>query len=445
MTAVDQSRDAELIGRVRDGAAAVDAPGLAVGIIHEGTERTFFQGVTSVANPLPVDEQTQFLIGSNTKPFTATAMMRLVETGRVSLAAPVRRYIPDLRLKDQEAAEALTVGNLLNHTSGFNGDLWCESCGDGDDALARYVEQLIDQEQDFKLGSNVVYNNAAFSLAGRVIEVVTGKTYEAALRQLILDPLELHDTLFEPRLIMSRRFAAGHVRNGDSNEVVSPWNLPRSSNPAGGLCSTVVDQLKWASFNLGDGRAASGEQLLSADTMRLMQTPAVSAIGIGAIGISWMIKDLDGVRVVSHGGGAAGQSMGFTFVPERGFALTLLCNTEFGTSFGLEVMRWALARYLGLEERVAAESALDGQSLEPYLGRYSSMGQGLEITREGDRTMARAKVLGKTMMEIEVAIMPGDRLLVLTGGFKGQDAQFVRAKDGGIEGLKLGRYMKRQR
>ena len=443
--AIDEGRDAELRERVRAGAASVDAPGVAVGIVHDGSERTYFQGVTSVDNPLPVDERTHFLIGSNTKPYTATAMMRLVEAGSVRLETPVRTYIPDLRLQDEAAAAAVTVGNLLNHTSGWNGDLWAEEAGQGDDALARYVERLAGQKQDFELGSSVVYNNSAFSLAGRVIEVVTGRVFEAALQELVLDPLGLKETLFDPRLIMPRRFAAGHTKLGDRNEVVTPWNLARSSNPSGGLCSTVMDQLRWARFHMGDGRTPAGEQLLRQETMWAMQTPTASAVGIGSIGISWMIKEIDGVRIVSHGGGVAGQSMGFTMVPERGFAITILCNTELGTSFGLTTVSWALERYLGLEERVAADAALEGEALAPYLGKYSSTGQGLEITREGERVVARARLLGKTMMEIEIAILPGDRLLVLTGGFRGQDAQFVRAGDGSIDGLKLGRYMKRQR
>jgi CubicO group peptidase (beta-lactamase class C family) len=445
MTAVDQVVDSELQERIREGAASVDAPGVAVGMIHQGSEGTYFQGVTSVNNPLPVDAMTHFLIGSNSKPFTATAMMRLVEAGKVRLEDPVRTYLPDLRLQDETTAAAVTVGNLLNHTSGWNGDLWAEEPGEGDDALERYAALLVRQEQDFALGSNVVYNNAAFNLAGRVIELVTGHVFEQAMRALVLDPLGLDETLYDPRQIMPRRFAAGHTKGGDHNEVVRPWNLPRSSNPAGGLCSTVGDQLRWARFHLGDGRAPSGERLLTPENMRLMQTPAVSAVGIGSIGISWMIKEVGGLRVVSHGGGAAGQSMGFTMVPERGFALTILCNTELATSFGLSTMQWALEHYLGLAETVQAETALTGEELRPYLGKYISIGQGLEISREGERTMARAKLLGKTMMEIEVAILPHDRLLVLTGGFKGQDAQFVRGQDGAIDGLKLGRYMKRQR
>src|SRR5712672_2696898 len=81
-----------------------DVPGVAVGVWAEGREVFACQGVTSIDNPLPVDQDTLFVIGSVTKTFTATAIMRLVEAGRVELDAPVRRYVPALRPPDEEAA-----------------------------------------------------------------------------------------------------------------------------------------------------------------------------------------------------------------------------------------------------------------------------------------------------------------------------------------------------
>jgi CubicO group peptidase (beta-lactamase class C family) len=108
---------------------------------HGGREVFASHGVTSVENPLPVTQRTLFLIASVTKTFTATAVMRLVADGKIALDAPVRRYVPELVLADERAADQVTVLNLLNHTSGLDwgviGDF-----GEGDDALARYVSAL---------------------------------------------------------------------------------------------------------------------------------------------------------------------------------------------------------------------------------------------------------------------------------------------------------------
>ena len=94
-------------------------PGVAVGVWADGQETYACHGVTSVDNPLPVDRDTLYVLGSVTKTYTATALMRLVAEGRVELDAPVRRYVPELVLADERAAAEITVLNLLNHTSGL--------------------------------------------------------------------------------------------------------------------------------------------------------------------------------------------------------------------------------------------------------------------------------------------------------------------------------------
>ena len=150
-------------------------PGVALGLLVDGAEHTMCFGVTSVESSLPVDEHTLFQIGSTTKTITATAVMRLVEQGRADPDAPVRSYLPDLALSDLQTATQVTVRHLLNHTAGWLGDFF-EHTGDGDDALGRYVAALSRLPQITPLGSVWSYNNAAFNVAGRVIEAVTGTT-----------------------------------------------------------------------------------------------------------------------------------------------------------------------------------------------------------------------------------------------------------------------------
>src|ERR1051326_3498675 len=113
-------------------------PGVAVGVFADGMEVYACHGVTSVDNPLPVDQDTLFVVASITKPFTATTLMRLVAAGKVELAAPVRRYVPEFRVKDEQAADLITVVHLLNHTAGLDWRV-SASTGEGDDALARVV------------------------------------------------------------------------------------------------------------------------------------------------------------------------------------------------------------------------------------------------------------------------------------------------------------------
>ncbi|HWL66723.1 MAG TPA: serine hydrolase domain-containing protein, partial [Actinomycetota bacterium] len=196
----------ELQNRVKELSEELAVPGVAVGVLIDGQEHYAFHGVTGIESPLEVDANTLFQFGSTGKTFTATAIMRLVERGDVDLDAKVRKYVPDLKLKDESVAENVTILHLLNHTAGWSGDLM-ENTGDGDDAIAKYVAKMVDIEQVTPLGATASYNNAALSLAGLVIEKVTGQTYEQAMKELIFEPLGLSNMYFFPSEIMTRRFA----------------------------------------------------------------------------------------------------------------------------------------------------------------------------------------------------------------------------------------------
>src|SRR5579872_1847982 len=220
-------------------ASELNVPGVAVGIVIDGHAEQAFHGVTSIENPLEVNAETLFQYGSTGKTFTSTAIMRLVQDGKIDLDAPVRTYVPELRLKDEQVAEKVTVLQLLNHTAGWQGDLM-EDMGSGDDCLAKYVERMATIEQVTPLGESVSYNNASLSLAGRVIEKVTEKSYEQAMQELVFKPLGLDHCFFFPTDVMTRRFAVGHNQGKDDEiKVARPWALPRAVNPAGGITGNL--------------------------------------------------------------------------------------------------------------------------------------------------------------------------------------------------------------
>src|SRR5688500_10311245 len=150
-TTVLQQRHEELAERIAEAAERLQVPGVVAGILLDGEEDYVSHGVTSIANPLPVDEATLFQIGSTTKTYTGTAIMMLVEQGRIDLNAAVRAYLPDSKLKDESTAANVTVLHLLNHTAGWGGDFEVDT-GYGDDALAKLVGRLVEVEQESPLG-----------------------------------------------------------------------------------------------------------------------------------------------------------------------------------------------------------------------------------------------------------------------------------------------------
>jgi CubicO group peptidase (beta-lactamase class C family) len=438
-------------------ATELEVPGVSVGVVHDGEEHYAYAGVTSVENPLPVDETTLFQFGSTGKTYTATALMRLVEQGRVDLEAPVRTYVPELRLKDEDVASRVTVLHLLNHTAGWEGDLM-EDMGNGDDSLQKYVERMATIEQVSPLGETVSYNNASLSLAGRVIEKATGSTYEKAIGELLLTPLGMSSTWFFPTDVMTRRFAAGHNRNENGEVLVArPWAIPRSSNPAGGMSATAKDQLAWARFHLGDGTAADGTRVLELSTLKRMQQATAespgSAIG-DAVGISWLLSEVAGVPVVAHGGTTNGQHSEFKLVPDRAFGLISMTNCgPNGPQFNDKIWAWALEHYLGLVAVEPEPVRLPDAELSPYTGRFETIAAVVELTPHEGRLSAQvtikpamAAVLresGEDVPEqppILLAILAGhpDRYVVDEGDAKGMKGYFSRAADGSVDGVHLG-------
>lgn len=439
-------------------AAELEVPGVAVGVLHDGEEHYAYTGITSLENPLPVDETTLFQFGSTGKTYTATAMMRLVEQGKVDLDAPVRTYVPELELKDEDVARRVSVLQLFNHSAGWEGDLM-DDTGPGDDALARYVARMATIEQVSPLGASVSYNNASLSLAGRVIEKVTGTTYEKAVAELVLEPLGMTDTFFFPGDVMSRRFVVGHTRHEDGRITVArPWPMPRGNAPAGGMSATARDQLAWARFHLGDGSAADGTRLLQPQTVARMQQPTMemrgSALG-DAVGISWLLGEVGGTRTVGHGGTTNGQYSDFSMVPDRGFAVTSLANCgPNGSELNHRVVAWALENYLGLVEADPEPVDLSDAELAPYTGRYETIAASVHVTAGAGRLRAAvtvkpamAAVLREAGEEVPEEQPPyvlalladaPDQYVVDEGPAKGMKGYFSRAADASVDGVHLG-------
>lgn len=450
MTETKQTIDlqAELSRRATEHAV----PGVAVAVLHDGEEHYAFHGVTSIENPLDVDENTLFQSGSTGKTYTGTAIMRLVEQGKVDLSERVKTYVPELKLKDPDAEQNVTVLQLLNHTAGWSGDL-LDWTGDGDDALARYVELMADLEQVTALGKAFSYNNASLSLAGRVIEMVTGQTFEQAMKELVFEPIGLENSYFFPNEVMTRRFAVGHTEKPDGKlEVARPWALPRGGNPAGGISTTVGDLIRWARFHMGDGTGADGKQVLSRATLEKMKQPTFDihggALGEG-IGISWFLRDVDGVGIVGHGGNTVGQNCTFEMVPEKDLAVAILTNR--GTKLDEELQRWILEAYVGVIVRDPEPVKLDDAKLAEYVGTYETIAVVCRVTASDGGLVLDTEVRPEVWAKISDGEMPkqepfelgmlpgdGDGYVVTSGEAKGMRGYFARDASGAIEAVHIG-------
>ena len=351
-------------------------PGVAVGLLHGGERHVVCGGVTHVDHPLPVDATTRYQIASLTKPFTAAALLRLVDRGLVDLERPVRDSLPELRLPREEWTGRVRVRDLLTHTGGWQGDRFFVR-PTREPTLEALVAEFADNEQLTPPGTHWSYNNAGFSVAGRLIEVTTGTPFDAALRELVLDPLGLAHSCLRADEAIHRRVAAPHLVARDG-PVFLPgggwqpgWELQPLDWPAGGLISCVEDLLDWARFHLGDGRAPDGTRLLEAETLHCMQRETGPAGGDDdAMGLAWLLRDLGGVRFFGHTGSTVGYLSQILMQRERDFALVILTNSVNDEGFRRDLIEQVLAFALGLDVR-------DPEPLAPqpdpgeYLGRFA--------------------------------------------------------------------------
>ncbi|GHO58174.1 serine hydrolase domain-containing protein [Ktedonobacter robiniae] len=429
-------------------------PGVAVGVWADGKEISACHGVTSVDNPLPIDQNTLFALGSITKSFTATTLIHLVAEGKVELSAPVRRYLPEFQLKDPQAAENITVLNLLNHTSGLDWRVNVDT-GEGDDALQRYVAKMAEVDLIAPLGSRVSYSQAGYNLLGRLIENVTGVAFEQAVAQLLFEPLGLSHSFFARDDIMTRRFAVGHDRAQDGVlSIARPWRHSRGDAPGGGIASSVADLLRWGRFHLSDGCTESGIQVLLTHVLQQMKEPTAqlraSTLG-DAIGLCWFLRDVDGVRTVGHGGSANGQFSELLLVPERNFAVISLTNAgPDGIPFNQSIVRFALEHYLGLVDRDQEPIPFDAARAREIAGTYENemMTFTIDTVGAGLRLAVRIKPEIRKASKnapppdpepADFGLLPGssDEYIITSGELKGQRGFFTRDTSGVVVGVDL--------
>lgn len=424
-----------------------NVPGGVVGVRYGDTVLAAGVGVTSIDHPLDVTPETLFQIGSVTKTYIATVVMLLVDAGKLELDAPVRRYLPDFKLADESTAEHVTLEHLLTHVGGWDGDLFTPT-GDGDDALAKYAALVQGQPQFVPLGTGLSYNNSGFSLVGRIIEVVTGKTFEAAMQELVFTPLGLSNTFFFPNDIMTHRFAVGHVElPGKPQIVAKPWGLPRSVYPAGAITCSVHDLLHYAAFHNRGGVTADGKRLLSDDhiaTMRRVRT-SISPTG-EQMALSWFTLESSAGRLYGHGGSTNGQQANLLTAPDKGFAVAFLTNSDHGSKAYMASRRWAMKAFLDVDlPRAEPQPSADG--LAQYAGlRFSRPTSDVAINLDGDGalrgTVTVRSPLGvypDQVYEAPLAVTAYPDLLVVTDGeLKDSEVILIRDAAGEVALARMG-------
>ena len=362
---------------------ALDVPGLCLAIVKDGNVIVAKgYGVRRMGEPAPVDARTLFGIASNTKVFTATALGLLVEEGKIAWDAPVINYLPWFAMCDPYVTREITVRDLLVHRSGLGlgeGDLlfWPPTTYDRKEIVRRlrYMRPVT------SFRSAYAYDNLLYSVAGELIEAVSGKTWEDFVMERILAKVGMtqsnvrHSAATEPGNV-----ATTHAMVDGVLRIVKP-STNDNTNPAGGINSCAEDMAKWMLVLLGKGQLPDLTRLFSEKTFReltTLVTPmpiATPALELAALktdfngyALGLRVKEYRGLKVVTHTGGLAGYVSQVWLIPDAGLGITVLTNQEaeeayaaltmFITDYYLQAPKtdW-LAAYLKVKAREEARTA----------------------------------------------------------------------------------------
>ena len=348
-------------------------------------------GGDGVARGYGVPPETTFRVASITKPLVAAAAMRLVEDGRLALDDP----LTGLRLP----WDGITLRHLLSHQAGLAFD-WptpLAEYGEGDDALRRLAA---DEAVGAPVGPGRIfsYANPGYWLTGALIERATGMPFEQALSELVLEPLGMERTGFEP------------VEPSVPSDVL----YPRARRPSGGLYSSAGDVIRFARHLLG------GPGPLGAESLQELQTPQIEVGPDGDYGLGLGVVRGRGRLTIEHGGAVAGIRAQLLVVPETS-AFVLLTNSEQG-----HFLINRLLGAVGLALRLPAEVAVSEDELATVAGTFREpLGStiavtprdgGIDVTLDGGEGTAHLRPASATRFVIREGDEKGDWAEFFEGG-----------------------------
>ncbi|GIG68164.1 serine hydrolase [Phytomonospora endophytica] len=393
MTAFDEVSD-WITRRLPDLLTEHKVVGAAVAVLADGRVVEAAAGSANLRAGIPATTDTLFQIGSVTKIWTTTLIMRLVDEGLVELDASVVKYLPEFRTAEPDTSARVTVRQLLSHTSGFEGDVFKDT-GPGDDAVARFIAEILPSvAQTLPPGVMFSYNNAGFCVLGRIVEVVRGTTWSAAIHGEIAGPLGIRVATGPGEAILHRA-AVGHIEPEPdaAPEVAAVWGLPASNGPAGAMLSTSARELlAFARMHLDGGVTPHGTRLLSEESVLRTRVPEAEiprrSLLPGRLGLGWHLYDLPGGEVIGHDGNTIGQSAFMRLVPGKGIAVVLLTNGGDAVGLYRKIFGRVLGELAGMElppPLVRPEKPVPVANVERYTGSYESSLQRFDVTAADGR------------------------------------------------------------
>jgi CubicO group peptidase (beta-lactamase class C family) len=344
---------------VKRGIEQWQLPGAAVLVVKDGNVIVSKgYGVKELGKQERVDENTLFMIGSNTKAFTGTALAILEYEGKLKLEDKVIKYLPDFKMKDSWVTKELNLVDIVTHRMGmetFQGDfMYWTSNLTSDEVVEKFG--LLTPMLDFR--TKFGYTNAGYAIAGKIIEKVTGLTWANYLKEKIFLPLQMNRTLaLSEEYFSAENIAKPHTYIDGKMSVIPFQNIDNLA-PCGGIGSSIKDLSHWVIAQLDSGRFAD-EEVIPIKALQRTRIPESIQGRVKHLfnirhfilyGLGWDLMDYEATEIVSHTGGVNGFVTSVTLLPEKNIGIVILTNTDQNVFF--QSLKWEIIdSYLGLPYR----------------------------------------------------------------------------------------------
>lgn len=409
-----------------------NAPGAAIGIVS-GDQLIFAKGfgTSNVETGAPVSPDTLFRLGSTTKMFTAAALVRLADEGRVRLDEPIGIYASGL----DPAIAGITSRQLLSHTAGLKDE--AVMFGKHDDSELGVTVRALNANSLFAAPGRVYsYANPGYWLAGYVIEQVSGRPYADEMRDSLFQPLGMTSTTLRPTLAMTYPLSQGHEGAvKEKPHVIRPFADNAGNWPAGSMFSSVNDLSRFVIAFLNGGKIA-GKEVLSPSLITTLSTSVADVPGSNdKYGLGLILGNRNGLKVVQHSGSRSGFGSMIRMFPEKRVGIIMLINRTGGTlNKSAEKASELMLPSWKREEPKPPTLAITAAEMNLLAGVYGEGADRVEITiKEGRLQYKRGKTEGRVEKR-------GDSRFMVALAADDAPLEFgvVRSGDGRAEFLVIG-------
>ena len=381
----------KIVDRLLTSLMKPDDPGLSVLVAQNG--KVLFDkgyGLADLEHHAPFTPETKSRIGSITKQFTAAAILKLQQEGKLNVTNTLSKFIPDFPRGDE-----VTLIHLLTHTSGIHS--YTSKPGFLDHVTTpvetlEHIQSFKNDPYDFDPGKKWLYNNSGYFLLGYIIEKVSGQSYGDFLQAKFFAPLGMTNTGVHRSSLKLEHEALGYqFEKGEFKKALN-WDMSQAGG-AGALYSTVEDLYRW-------NEAIFNSKVLDEVTLKEAFTPVKTEENKGdpsdtGYGYGWGITLLRGVQLISHGGGLNGFSSYLLRLPRENFTVAVLANSQPfapGTepdSLARQIVELYLGEKLQPRPSLVANKSVSPKSFDVLTGRYDYGQAILTVKKEGDHLFAQ--------------------------------------------------------